>query len=81
MQGGINNIPASVVSVHCTVPPTYYYYYYYLFCYVQLCSAFFLLDQFMSVLISLGALTQPIMSISAQSDSHYVKWCCYICYR
>lgn len=73
MQGGINNIPACIVSMHCTVPPTYYFYF---FCYVQLCSAFFLLDQFMHVLISLGALTQPIMSISAQSDSHYIKWCC-----
>lgn len=43
----------------------------------ELCSAVFLLDQFMRVLICLGALTQPIMSISVQSDPHYVKWCCY----
>lgn len=62
--------PASPVYMYCKVALTSYF----SMSYVQF---FFLLDQFMHVLISLGALTQPIMSISAQSDPHYVKWCCY----
>lgn len=59
----------SASPVYCTVALTSYFF-------VELCWAFFLFNQFMSVLISAWALTQHIMSISAQSDPHYVKWCC-----
>lgn len=56
----------SLVHVYCTVALTSYF-----------LELFFLLPQFMYVLISPGALTQCIMSISAKSDAYYVKWCCY----
>lgn len=74
MHGSNNKIPAGLVSLHCTVAPTYSCLH---FLGVMFSIFFPLLDQFIHVLISPGALTQLIMSISAQSDSHYVKWCCY----